>query len=70
MDAWSDIEFDCELIELEDGRIAGIVTQRNQARHSGVWIGQAPYAQIWTLREGKVVRVEFADPAEVQSAAK
>jgi ketosteroid isomerase-like protein len=69
LDAWADIEFTCELIELEDGRIAGIVRQRNQARHSGIWIDQPAYAQIWTLREGKVVRVEFADPAEIRPAA-
>ena len=70
LDAWSDIDFQCELIELGDGRIAGIVTQRNRARHSGVWIDQPPYAQIWTLRDGKVVRVEFGDPTEIGPAAK
>ena len=58
------------LSELDDGRIVGIVTQRNRARHSGVWIDQPTYAQIWTLRDGKVVRVEFDDPAEVEPAAK
>jgi ketosteroid isomerase-like protein len=70
LDAWSEIDFEYELIELEDGRIVGVIDQRNRARHSGVWIDQPRYAQVWTLREGKVVRMEFADPAEVESAAK
>ena len=65
LDAWSEIEFEYELTELEDGRIAGVVDQRNRARHSGIWMDQPRYAQIWTLRGGMVVRMEFADPASL-----
>jgi len=42
-----------------------VVDQRNRARHSGIWMDQPRYAQIWTLRGGMVVRMEFADPASL-----
>jgi ketosteroid isomerase-like protein len=67
LDAWSEIEFKYELIELEDGRIAAVIDQRNRARHSGMWLDQQRYAQVWTLRGGKVVRMEFADPEEIEA---
>ena len=67
LDAWSEIEFTYEPTELDDGRIAALVDQRNRARHSGVWIDQPRYAQIWTLREGKVVHMELTEPSAVEA---
>ena len=56
-DAWSDLEF-----EVEDFRDAGddtvvlIHNQRQRGRHSGIWTELPAYAQVFTLREGKLVR--------------
>jgi ketosteroid isomerase-like protein len=62
LEAWSEIDFDYEVADLGGDRVAGLVTrQRNHGRGSGIWVDQEPYAQIWTLRDGKVVRVEYAE---------
>jgi hypothetical protein len=46
-----------------------VTRQRNHGRASGIWVDQEPYAQIWTLRGGKVVRMEYTDIDEARRLA-
>ena len=56
-EAWRDLEF-----EIQDVRDAGddvmvlIRNQRQWGRHTGISTGLPPYAQVFTLRDGKLVR--------------
>ena len=43
----------------ETGVVALISGQRNRGRYSGVEVEVEPYALVFTLREGKVVRWAF-----------
>lgn len=57
--AWSEIDWQVAGIEeLPDGRVRVEVRQRNKGRDSGMWIDQPPFAQIWSLRDGKVTRMD------------
>ena len=61
LEAWEEIEFEMEgPTELSDGRIRVLVRQRNRGHGTGIWIDQDPYHHTWTLRDGNVIRVEFA----------
>jgi ketosteroid isomerase-like protein len=61
LDAWDEIDFDVsDPVELSDGRILATITrQRNRGRGTGIWVDQAPYSQLWTIRGGKVVAVKM-----------
>lgn len=61
LDAWEEIDFDVsEPVELSDGRVVATITrQRNRGRGTGIWVDQAPYQQLWTIRDGKVVAMRF-----------
>jgi ketosteroid isomerase-like protein len=60
LSAWQDLEF-----EVEDVRDAGddvvilIRNQRQWGRHTGIPTEVLPYAQVYTFRDGKVVRWRF-----------
>ena len=55
--AWSDIEFDLEdLVDAGDDVVGLIGHQRMWGRHSGIEIEMPPYAIVFTVRDGKVVR--------------
>jgi ketosteroid isomerase-like protein len=70
LEAWSELDFDYELADLGGDRVAGLITrQRNHGRGSGIWVEQEPYAQIWTLLRGKVVRMEYAELDEARRLA-
>jgi ketosteroid isomerase-like protein len=56
--AWEEIQWEQELDELPDGRVRARIRQRNKGKGTGIWVDQPPYEQIWTLTEGKVVRME------------
>lgn len=57
LDAWDEIEIDyTDPVELFDGRVAITVRrQRNRGRGTGIWVDLTPYAQVWTIREGKAI---------------
>ena len=56
-DAWGAVEYDLhEFIDAGDDVIA-VVTVRGRARTSGADAEFARYAGLWTIRDGKVVRV-------------
>jgi ketosteroid isomerase-like protein len=41
------------------GSVITILSQRMRGRTSGVELEWASYAQIWTIRDDKIVRIEF-----------
>jgi ketosteroid isomerase-like protein len=55
-EAWSDLEFDFELRDAGDEVVALIQDQRQWGRHTRICTEVPPYAQVWTLRDGKLVR--------------
>jgi ketosteroid isomerase-like protein len=57
--AWETASFEYEdFIEAGDS-VVTILSQRMRGRRSGVELEWNSYAQVWTLLEGKIVRVEF-----------
>jgi ketosteroid isomerase-like protein len=59
LDAWESISFDFEELIDADDKVVVILTQRMRGRKSGVEIEWRAYAQVWTVREGKLSRMEF-----------
>jgi len=56
-EAWKDLEEDCEeMIEAGD-KVVVVTTARARGRVSGADVEWLHRAGVWTLREGKVVRV-------------
>jgi ketosteroid isomerase-like protein len=56
-EAWDELEF-----EVDDVRDAGddvvvlLRNQRQRGRHTQIWTELPPYAQVFTLRDGRLVR--------------
>jgi ketosteroid isomerase-like protein len=59
LDAWESISFDFEELIDADDKVVVILTQRMRGRKSGVEIEWKAYAQVWTVREAKLSRMEF-----------
>jgi ketosteroid isomerase-like protein len=60
LSAWEELEWELvELSELDDGRVRGLLRQRNKGKGTGIWVEQRPYEQLWTLADGKVIRVDY-----------
>jgi ketosteroid isomerase-like protein len=56
-EAWRDLEFEVEdLRDSGDDVVALICNQRQWGRHTGIPTKLPPYAQIFTLRDGVLVR--------------
>jgi ketosteroid isomerase-like protein len=56
-EAWSGIEYDFdELIDAGGEHVISVVTRRGRGRESGAE-AELPLALLWTIREGRVVRV-------------
>jgi ketosteroid isomerase-like protein len=57
MDAWSDVEFEvADLLDAGDDVVALIVNQRQWGRSTGIVTELPPYAQVFTIRDGRLVR--------------
>jgi ketosteroid isomerase-like protein len=69
-EAWRDLEFEVEdVLDAGDDAVALIVNQRQWGRHTGIATALPPYAQVFTLRDGKLVRWRtFPDQAEALEA--
>ena len=69
-EAWEDYEEELEeLIEAGD-KVISIVTGRGRGRASGVEVENAHHGGVWTIREGKIIRVAwFPTRAEALEAA-
>ena len=56
-EAWSDLEFEIEEVrDKGDDVVVLIRNQRQRGRTTGIWTDLPPYAQVFTLRDGKLVR--------------
>ena len=70
-EAWGDVETSCEeLIDAGDSVVVSVARYRARGRASGARVeGPAQYG-VWTVREGKIVRVVwFSTRAEALEAA-
>jgi ketosteroid isomerase-like protein len=69
-DAWDELEFQVEDVrDAGDDVVALLRDQRQRGRHSGIWTELPPYAQVFTVRDGKLVRWRtFPDQASALSA--
>ena len=68
LSAWDELEWEiAELEELKDGRVRVEIHQRNKGKGTGIWIEQRPYEQIWTIADGKVIRVDYHELDQGQS---
>lgn len=56
-DAWEDVETDVEELIDADEQVISVFTYRGRGRVSGVEVEWKHMAGVWTIREGKVVRV-------------
>jgi ketosteroid isomerase-like protein len=62
--AWERADFEYEeFIEAGDS-VVTILSQHVRGRTSGVELEWSSYAQVWTVRDGKVARVEFFQTRE------
>ena len=69
LQAWDEIEFELgELIAAGQQVVAFVNGQRNHARSTGLWLDMPPYAQVWTLSGGNVVRIEYLSEDEARRA--
>jgi ketosteroid isomerase-like protein len=68
-DAWESFEDDCERVIDAGEYVVSVVTRRGRGRASGAET-TARRGGVWTIREGKVVRVVwFPSPEEALEAA-
>lgn len=66
LDVLGEVRFEPErFIDLGD-QVLVLVTMHARARHSGIEVS-GRYGHLWTLREGKAVRLEDADPDAVRN---
>jgi ketosteroid isomerase-like protein len=56
-EAWDSLEFDVQDIrDADDDVVVLIENQRQRGRHSGIVTELPPYAQVFTIRDAKLVR--------------
>jgi ketosteroid isomerase-like protein len=56
-DAWVDVRDDLEEVIDAGDHVISVVTQHGRGRASGVDVEQKHVSGVWTLRDGKVIRV-------------
>lgn len=74
MRTWLDVweKWELELEELHDAgeKVVAIVRQRARMKSTGVPFGGFPVAQVCTIEDGKITRIQmYADPADGLEAA-
>jgi uncharacterized protein len=68
-EAWAKVEYSYDELIDEGDKVVSVVTRHARGRSSGIDV-QRPFALVWTVRDGKVVRVEwFLDREEALEAA-
>jgi ketosteroid isomerase-like protein len=66
--AWEDWELSLEELRDAGDQVVAVVTQRGRSKATGLPVDMR-FAQVWTLRNGKQVRMEmYADPDEALRA--
>jgi len=67
--AWEDWELELEELHDAGEKVVAIVHQQGRSKATGLPV-EMRFAQVWTLRDGKQLRMEmFADPEEALQAA-
>ena len=61
---WEDFEFDIEELREAGGYVVSVVTSRARGRTSGVMVEWAGQVAIWTIRDGRAVRVVWFSSRE------
>lgn len=61
---WEGFEFEIEELLDVGGYVISVVTSRARGRSSGIVVEWAEQVAIWTIREGKAVRVEWFSSRE------
>jgi len=67
-EAWESIEDELEELIDADEHVVSIITSRGRGRASGVEV-EKTHAGVWTMRGGKVSRVEWMSRGEALEAA-
>lgn len=68
-EAWGTIEYDYEELIDAGEQVISVVTRHARGRSSGIEV-ERPFALLWTLRAGKVIRVVwFLNRADALEAA-
>jgi ketosteroid isomerase-like protein len=69
LEAWDAWELEVESIhDAGDDKVVSILRQHGRSKATGLAVDMR-FAQVWTLREGKQVRMQmYADPAEAFEA--
>jgi ketosteroid isomerase-like protein len=62
-EAWENLEYDLEDLIDAGEHVVSVVTRRGRGRASGAEV-ELSVALVWTLREGKVVRVVWFESVE------
>ena len=67
-DVWDDWEFEVEAFADAGDKVVAIVRQRGRAKATGMTVDMS-FAKVWTVRDGKLTRMEmYADPAQALKA--
>jgi ketosteroid isomerase-like protein len=67
-EAWDDWTFEVESLHDAGDELVAVVRQSGKSKTSGLPVDMR-LAQVWTLRDGKLVRMRmYADPAEAFAA--
>jgi ketosteroid isomerase-like protein len=68
VDAWDDWELEIEALHDAGDSVVAIVRQRGRAKSTGMPVDMH-FAQVWTFRDGKQIRMQaYDDPAEALRA--
>jgi ketosteroid isomerase-like protein len=68
-DAWDDWGLDVEALRDAGDQVVAIVRQRGRSKTTGLAVDMT-FAQVYTMRDGKQIRMEmYADPSEALEAA-
>ena len=69
VEAWDDWEIEVQSLHDAGDKVAAILRQRGRSKATGLQVDMA-FAQVWTIRDGKQVRMEmYASPEETFEAA-
>ena len=69
LEPWKDVEVEWELHPVDEERVLAITVQRSTGRGSAAPV-ELRFAQLWTLRDGRAVRmVLYTDVGEGRRAA-
>jgi ketosteroid isomerase-like protein len=67
--AWDDWELEIEELHEAGDRVVAVARQRGTSKATGLPVDMH-FAQVWTLRDGRQIRMEmYADPDEALRAA-